>query len=124
MVSTYHKAPGKYISQYIYHKPTREKLYDSFEGLIDKKLIDFMKERDALVAKCNRTYYKSPVHSDVMAYFNENYPKMLDHLIAPQDFINNLQSYCQQLIDEFIEQKKEEYWVFEEGKDGIYVGKK
>lgn len=121
-LSTYNKAPNKYISQYIYHKPTREKLYNALEGLVEDKLIDFMKERDELVAKCNRNYHKSPVHSSVMSYFNENYPKMLDHKIAPQDFINNLQSYSEQLIKDFIKQKEEEHWVFEEGKDGVYVG--
>lgn len=118
-VSNWEDNPVGYISTYITHKPTREKLYETFEGLISKELMDRMKKRDELLANVNRSYYYTPIHNEMDAYFFENYKKVLTHDLAPQDFVNNLQSFAEAEIAEFKKEKEAEGWTFPEGKDGI-----
>ncbi len=118
-ISNFNDNPVGYISTYITHKPTREKLYDAFEELISEELMERMKKRDDLLANVNRSYYYTPVHNDLNDFFMDNYVKMLNHELAPQDFVNDLQEFSEAAIKDFIKTKEAEGWTFPEGKDGI-----
>ncbi len=111
--------PDTYKSGYIVHKPTREKLYTLLEDIITAEELDLIKQRDKLIEECNIVYYRSVVHNEVHPYFEEQLKKMLMGEIGSQDLMIHMQEYTDKLIDEFIKQKEEEGWVFEEGKDGI-----
>lgn len=118
-LKNYEDQAGKFVAQYIIHKPTREKLYSTFEPLISEAEIEFIKERDRLVEECNRAYYKPAENNKITEFFDENYKKMLDSKLAPQDFVLQLQEFSENVTKDFIKRKQDEGWVFEEDKDGI-----
>ncbi len=115
----YQNNPDNYMPTYIIHQPTRQELYDMFEQLLNEEQFERMKKRDEIESNRNIILYSTPVYSDLMVYFEEEYKKMLDGTVNVPDFVKNLQERSEQLISEFIKNKEAEGWVFEEGKDGI-----
>jgi len=113
-IQYYQENPNKYSSEYISHLPTRERLYNFIEPLLEEELIDRMKLRDELTMQTNVPYYVSPVHTDIDKYINENIVKMYNFEITPQDFALQLQDYSESLLDEFIQRKTGEGWTFGE----------
>lgn len=118
-IENYQDNPNQYISAYIFHKPTREKLYDILTPIITEKNMAFLKLRDQLMEDCDVAYHKPAYINDLHPYFEEYYEKMRNHEMAPQDMVIELQKISDQLRDKFISDKEAEGWIFEDGKDGI-----
>lgn len=118
----YSEAPGGFMPAYAFHKPTREKILDAFEDIIDEDLIEIMKQRDEIESSRDITHYTSPVEGELMTYFYEQAPKMMNYELSPKEFLKQLQQYSESLLDDFKNQKIAEGWIFEEGKDGIPPG--
>lgn len=118
-LKSYQAAPTNYMPEYVIHKPTREKIYESFEPLLTEDLLERFKERDRLIEECNRAYYQCAYHNDFNKFMTENFVKMLDHDLAPKDLLIQAQEYADQLRDEFIKKKEQEGWKFDENGNGI-----
>ncbi len=113
------ETPDDYIPGYNIHRPSREKLYEDMEGIIDEGMLARMKKRDEIESKRDVVAFTFAEQSKLRIYINEEYPKVISGDIAPKDFLENLQKHAETLIEDFKKQKTEEGWVFEEGKAGI-----
>ncbi|MCK9218348.1 MAG: extracellular solute-binding protein [Firmicutes bacterium] len=110
-LSSFESSPTKYITNYIPHIPTRERIHEEFKEVLSEESWELIRIRDEIMQSGNVPLYYFAKQTEFNLYFEKEFTKFMSDKISSTDLLKNAQAFAEATMEEFKQSKIADGWI-------------